>query len=86
MEKVCSKCGARLRARSGKKRTISRKEWQKVKYGTIFESDKGVRRKNLAQKGSNFVVFRKLRPAFYSHSETYYGYNDLCLTYRIVRY
>lgn len=90
MKCICSNCKREFikhRILPPKPFTITKKQWAKIKYGTIFKSENGILRKNINKNKKSFcVVFQKIHSSQYPSNETVYGYNDMSHKYKIVKY
>lgn len=87
MKCLCSKCKKEFVTHQKLKPRpflISKKQWAKLRLGSILKSPNGTLRKNLSRKSP--VVFYKLRGSQYPANTTVYGYNDLCHDYTIVKF
>jgi hypothetical protein len=66
---------------------ITKKQWSKLKFGSILKSKGGLLRKNVSKRTpTGAVIFKKLNKSGYPGDETAYTYNDICKSYKIVKY
>lgn len=68
--------------RDTRKKLITRKEWGKLKKGSILQSKNGKQRTVKNVVNQRYVVFNKVGS---STAETAYLYSDLCYKYKLVK-
>ena len=80
---LCQCCG-QLKKPQNAKACISRRQWEKIKKGSILISPKGTLRKVVSEKkpGSMFVTFMKVNDPLQT---TTYVYHDIYRTYKIFK-